>query len=120
MLGISERSVNRLKKEMNELMQHQQIELEEEQKRKQLDEKEANENKRQLRSQTKLESALQYDSMVSTRSESERLHRRQRHPRSSAASTEHSPIPQSHQSRKKSQYFCIIRMSTNEICKIFF
>jgi len=120
MLDISERSVNRLKKEMNELMQHQQTELEEEQKRKQLEEKEASENQRQLRSQTKQESTLQYGSTVSTLLESNKPHRRQRHPRSLTASTENPPIPQPHSSRKKSQYYRIVRMNTDENCKISF
>ncbi len=108
MLDVSERSVNRLKKEMSELIQHHQTELDEEQKQKQLEEKEANENKRELRSQTKLESALQHGSTVPTLLESKRLHRRQRHPRSLAASIEQSPVPLPHSCRKKSQFYCIV------------
>lgn len=118
-LDISERSVYRLKKEMNELMQQQQKELEEEQEQKQLEEQEVNEHKRQVRNKTNLASTLQYDSMVPVIPEPKRLHRRLRHSRSSTINTDDLPVPQPYSAQKRSQYYCIVRMNRDEIYKVF-
>ncbi|CAF2823256.1 unnamed protein product [Rotaria sp. Silwood2] len=117
MLDISETSVKRLKKEMNELIQQQQTELEEEQNRKQQEERELAENKRQLRSQTKLDSASQDRS---TFSKPKRLHRRQSHTGSLAAAKNHSSIPRPYSPQKKGKRCLIVRININENINFLF
>jgi len=120
MLDISETSVKRLKKEMNELIQQQKTEVEEEQKQKQQEERESAENKRQLRSQTKLDSASQDRSTFSTLPKPKRLHRRQSHTGSLAAAENHSSIPRPYSPQKKGKRCLIVQININENINFLF
>ncbi|CAF3280599.1 unnamed protein product [Rotaria socialis] len=90
LLGISERSVNRLKKEMHQLMEQEKQEIEKQEKQKR--EKE-NEHKYQLRSQTKSDSDLKNYQPFMILPRSKILHERKRHTESLTASIEEVSIP---------------------------
>ena len=109
LLGISERSVNRMKKELNELIEQ------ETQKQKEEGKENENKDKYQLRSGTKSDSTLKHRETSSILARSKRLHRSKRHIGPIIASVTQASIPEPYSSKKKGNHYYFY---FNELIKI--
>ena len=110
LLGICERSVNRMKKkELNELIEQEKQKQDEE------DKENENKDKYQLRNGTKSDSTLKHRETYSILARSKRLHRSKRHIGSITASVTQASIPKPYSSKKKGQRDYLY---TNELTKI--